>query len=420
MPRQDFWTVADIARITGCPPESVARNWPIICDALEERGIYDRDVCLGVIPTVVIETASTFEPIHEYGTPADWAGYEGGAAYAGRGFPQLTHLGNYRVAGAALGIDLVGNPDLALDPQISARVLAWFWSTKGIPSKDRSRFYTLVELCREHDWYWVRVAVQGGAAGLDRLIAMAGALDAYALPTKEPLVPTFNADTPLILQNDDWSCFATSLRMALEAWGRHPKEGWLESQIIADGVESTALGLLDGSGAAGAAWVTRQYSNPAEGTPTVTAHNVASVSFDDVRSLAGTTALLLGGHHWGSAGHWTFVRRYDPAADCLELGNPAGTYDGIGQTMSRQQFDRVGPCSLVVVTADGAAAPAPPPVVPPADPRDAQLAALTHRVSGLETAVAHLADILAGDRLQGIQDEARAIREQFLGKRPAA
>lgn len=56
----------------------------------------------------------------------------------------------------------------------------------------------------------------------------------------------------------------------------------------------------------------------------------------------------------------------------------------------------------------------------PADPRDAQIAALQERVGGLEIAVAHLADILAGDRLQGIQEEARAIREQFLGKRPAA
>lgn len=168
--------------------------------------------------------------------------------------------------------------------------------------------------------------------------------------------PTYNPDTPLILQNSDWDCWATSARMALESWGRHPSESWIESTLIADGIETTASGLLDGTGGAGADWLTRQYSNPAEGTPTIKAYNAARVGFDDVRSLAGTTALLLGGHRWGAEGHWTFVRRYNPALDVLELGNPAGTYDGISQTMDRQQFDRVSPCSMVVVNADVPAA----------------------------------------------------------------
>jgi hypothetical protein len=192
MPRRDFWPIADIARITGCPPDAVTRNWPLIADALERRGVYDRDVCLGVLPTVAIETASTFEPIHEYGTPEDWAGYEGGSDFAGRGFAQLTHVGNYRAAGEALGIDLAGHPDLALDARISADILAWFWATRGVPAKDRSRWWSLVDLCHEHDWEWVRRVFQGGTGGLNRLIAMASALDAYAAP-KEPTMPANDA-----------------------------------------------------------------------------------------------------------------------------------------------------------------------------------------------------------------------------------
>lgn len=186
-----------------------------------------------------------------------------------------------------------------------------------------------------------------------------------------PIV-VYTPDTPLILQNDEWSCWPTSARMALEAWGRKPTEGWIESQAIKDGIVSMDLGLLDGSGAAGAAWLTRQYSDPAEGTPTIKAQNAASVSFDDVRSVAGKTAVLLGGHGWGAAGHWVFVRTYEASLDLFRLGNPAGdgpTYGG--RTLSRQQFDARGPFSMMVVTADGAAVASPPPPPPPASELEA-------------------------------------------------
>jgi hypothetical protein len=176
--------------------------------------------------------------------------------------------------------------------------------------------------------------------------------------------PTYNPDTRLILQNDPWSCWATSARMALEAWGRHPTESWIEPQAIADGIESVELGLLDGSGVAGAAWLTRQYSDPSEGTPTIKAKATPSVSFDVAAASAGKTAILLGGHGWG---HWTFVRRYNEVTGLLELGNPAGTWMGIGQEMSREQFNRVGPFSMIAITADGAA----PVVTPPPTPAPA-------------------------------------------------
>ena len=43
--------------------------------------------------------------------------------YFGRGHVQLTHRRNYKRMGELLGIDLVGNPSLALEPQISAKIL---------------------------------------------------------------------------------------------------------------------------------------------------------------------------------------------------------------------------------------------------------------------------------------------------------
>ncbi len=41
----------------------------------------------------------------------------------GRGQIQITHKANYRKMGARLGIDLVGDPAKALDPEISARIV---------------------------------------------------------------------------------------------------------------------------------------------------------------------------------------------------------------------------------------------------------------------------------------------------------
>lgn len=48
-----------------------------------------------------------------------------GKSYYGRGYVQLTHYLNYLKTGTAIGEDLVNNPDLMLDPKISARAMVW-------------------------------------------------------------------------------------------------------------------------------------------------------------------------------------------------------------------------------------------------------------------------------------------------------
>ena len=48
-----------------------------------------------------------------------------GVKYAGRGLVQLTGRRNYKLAGEALGLDLLGNPDLALKSDVAVRVLVW-------------------------------------------------------------------------------------------------------------------------------------------------------------------------------------------------------------------------------------------------------------------------------------------------------
>lgn len=51
-----------------------------------------------------------------------WRKDKNGKSWFGRGDIQITHLPNYEKLGERLGVDLVGNPSLALDPVISKRI----------------------------------------------------------------------------------------------------------------------------------------------------------------------------------------------------------------------------------------------------------------------------------------------------------
>lgn len=95
-----------------------------------------------MLATAHHETDRTMQPIREYGgarwyrqmydpagarpllaarngntTPGD------GLRYYGRGFVQLTWKNNYARAGTALGLDLVGHPDLALDLEVATKIM---------------------------------------------------------------------------------------------------------------------------------------------------------------------------------------------------------------------------------------------------------------------------------------------------------
>src|SRR5438034_4989813 len=86
----------------------------------------------------------SFLPINEYGGNAYFTKmYEGrkdlgntqpgdGARYHGRGYIQLTGRANYRAYGQKLGLPLEQNPDLALQPDVAARILAGYIKDRGI------------------------------------------------------------------------------------------------------------------------------------------------------------------------------------------------------------------------------------------------------------------------------------------------
>lgn len=91
-----------------------------------------------LLATTAWETDYTMQPIHERGPKSYFSKYEPGTSigkdlgntvagdgykFRGRGHVQLTGRRNYAKAGKAFGIDLIKEPDLALTPDVSARVL---------------------------------------------------------------------------------------------------------------------------------------------------------------------------------------------------------------------------------------------------------------------------------------------------------
>lgn len=80
------------------------------------------------------ETGGTMRPVVERGSKAYFDKYEGrkdlgnnqpgdGFRYRGRGKVQITGRRNYAFWGKRLGVDLIGNPELALDRDIAVRLL---------------------------------------------------------------------------------------------------------------------------------------------------------------------------------------------------------------------------------------------------------------------------------------------------------
>lgn len=125
----------------------------LIMSECQRQGLL-RNQAAYVLATACWETAHTMEPVRETLASSDasaiarldnaWARGQlkwvsrpyWRTGFFGRGYVQLTHEANYRKAGDKLGVDLVGNPALALDPEIAAQVLVvgsrdgWFTGAK--------------------------------------------------------------------------------------------------------------------------------------------------------------------------------------------------------------------------------------------------------------------------------------------------
>lgn len=178
---QSAFTPADLQVVfNSISLEQIADNWGRCFAALQKYGLNDPLTQIGMLANIRTEVAS-FLPIHEYGDVAYWTRmYEGradlgntvagdGARYCGRGYIQLTGRANYRSYGAKIGVDLEGNPDLAMDPSIAAEVLAVYARDRGIQAA-----------CQAQNWRQCRVAVNGGLNGWDVFVGAVSTLQAVA------------------------------------------------------------------------------------------------------------------------------------------------------------------------------------------------------------------------------------------------
>jgi putative chitinase len=135
-----------------------------------------------------------------------------GWRYRGRGPIQLTGKDNYRACGRALGVDLLGAPELLETPEIGCLAAAWFWTKRGLNAlADNGDF---VEISRringgligleERRAFWARakstlgiqpepaMGVEAGPVPSPRL-ATRGSLPPAALRPRKPAGPRANA-----------------------------------------------------------------------------------------------------------------------------------------------------------------------------------------------------------------------------------
>ncbi|MEG3882074.1 hypothetical protein QT972_32455 [Microcoleus sp. herbarium7] len=155
------------ALIMGCTVQQANTNLPYITKSLESRYILNRLCLIAVLGTIKVETGG-FAPISEYGgDDYFYEMYEGrsdlgntqagdGARYKGRGFVQITGRANYKYYGQKLEINLIENPDLALQVETAAEILAEYFADRKIS-----------QAANAHDWELVRRLVNGGLNGWD-------------------------------------------------------------------------------------------------------------------------------------------------------------------------------------------------------------------------------------------------------------
>jgi putative chitinase len=143
--RTFFFDEAKLSLFDGKMSKKQVEGLNVILDEWEKTHAKKDDRWLAyALGTTHHETGRTMQPIHEWGTKKYFtemydppptglrpkvAAQLGntqkgdGPLFAGRGFVQLTGRGNYTNWKKKLGVDLVGNPDLAMDAKVAVRIM---------------------------------------------------------------------------------------------------------------------------------------------------------------------------------------------------------------------------------------------------------------------------------------------------------
>jgi len=150
----------------------------------------------------------------------------------------------------------------------------------------------------------------------------------------------WNADTTQIPQVYSWTCSSCSLEWVKRAIGLIAPQDIYTSRYdtvyeigYPDNI-NPAYGLMDASGSALRA-VLENY-----GIPT----SQAWLDFDTVYALAQETTGMMSGGAWY---HWVALRGI--SGDALWVSNSAPGYKGIWDILTRADFERLGPFSVVLL-----------------------------------------------------------------------
>lgn len=93
-----------------------------------------------ILATAYHETAGTMQPVKERGGEI-YLRRKPYWPFFGRGYAQLTWAGNYKKIIKMYGVDAVANPDVVLEPKISARIIVDFMERGLFTGKRLSHYF---------------------------------------------------------------------------------------------------------------------------------------------------------------------------------------------------------------------------------------------------------------------------------------
>lgn len=111
-------------------PERIARIFRSSFD-LDADGVIDPEeieFARGFVRSPILLANRAYAGKHGNGGESSGDGWR----YRGRGPIGLTFKGNYARAGQALGLPLVEQPEIVMDPDVGARVAGWYWQSRGL------------------------------------------------------------------------------------------------------------------------------------------------------------------------------------------------------------------------------------------------------------------------------------------------